>query len=112
MNFFEILTAQIIGFVGLTTACGVLIHDTHIDKAMSSALYKTFSSDLSSETSATRPSANLHPHAEQMSVFKHNATDGKALPRDRNKRFSGENKRLARGYHGENFCMPLAGEWS
>lgn len=110
MNIIQIIIAQVVTLVSLMTACGVLLHDTHIDKAMSSAVYKTKlkSKDLSNEAAA-RPSSNLHPHAEHLSVKKDNS-NLKAMPRKRNKSKITEN-RVGRGFHADGYCMPLAGEW-
>ena len=110
MNILQIIFAQIITLVSLLTACGVFLHDTHIDKAMSSAIYKTKakSGDLANEA-ATRPSSNLHPHAEHLSVSKNNA-NLKAMPRKRNKNKLTE-QRVGRGFHADGYCVPLAGEW-
>lgn len=85
MNISQIIIAQVITLVSLMTACGVLLHDTHIDKAVSSVVYKTKlkSGDLNNEAAA-RPSSNLHPHAEHLSVQKDNSSL-KAMPRKRNK---------------------------
>ena len=107
MNFSNLIFAQIMTFISLFTAAGVLVHDTHIDRAFTSALYKPQASDLATDAQA-RPSSNLHPHAEHLTLTKDQASP-KALPRDRNKRI--REKQPTRGYHGDNVCMPLAGEW-
>lgn len=110
MNTLQIIFAQIITLISLLTACGVLLHDTHIDKAVSSVVYKTKTQagDLTGEA-ATRPSSNLHPHAEHLSVKKDNS-NLKAMPRKRNKNKIAEN-RVGRGFHADGYCMPFAGEW-
>lgn len=110
MNILQIIIAQVITLVSLMTACGVLLHDTHIDKAVSSVVYKTKlkSGELNSETAA-RPSSNLHPHAEHLSVKKDNS-NLKAMPRKRNKSKITEN-RVGRGFHADGYCIPLAGDW-
>ena len=110
MNISQIIIAQVITLVSLMTACGVLLHDTHIDKAVSSVVYKTKlkSGDLNNEAAA-RPSSNLHPHAEHLSVKKDNS-NLKAMPRKRNKSKITEN-RVGRGFHADGYCIPLAGDW-
>ena len=110
MNTLQIIFAQIITLVSLATTCGVLLHDTHIDKMVSSVVYKTKLSggELSSEAAA-RPSSNLHPHAEHLSVKKDNS-NLKAMPRKRNKSKITEN-RVGRGFHADGYCIPLAGDW-
>ncbi len=107
MNLSNLILAQIMTLISLFTATGILVHDTHIDRAFSSAMFKPRTSDLTADAQA-RPSSNLHPHAEHLTLTKDQATP-KALPRDRNKKLS--DKRPTRGYHGDNYCMPLAGEW-
>ena len=109
MNIINLLFAQALTLTSLLTVCGVVLHDTHVDKAFSSALYKPQASDFSADTQA-RPSSNLHPHAEHLTVLKGKDTAVKALPRDRNKKHLVE-KSPKRGFHGDNICMPLAGEW-
>ena len=110
MNIFNILLAQAFTLTSMLTVCGVVLHDTHVDKAFSSAMYKFQTSDFSSDTQS-RPSSNLHPDAEHLNILKGKDTTTKALPRDRNKKHLTE-KSPKRGYHGDNICMPLAGEWT
>ena len=110
MNFTNLLLAQAITLVGLVTACSVVLHDTNVDKAFSSAFHKTQTGDFASDA-PMRPSSNPHTHAEHLSVVRDNQSTPRALPRERNKRHMSD-KRPARGYHGENLCLPLAGEWA
>lgn len=112
MNITQTLVTHFIAFISLATASGVLLHDTHLDKAFSSATKVQAAGDASADTGAkVRPGSNLHPHAEHMQVIKGRADNAKALPRERDRKRS-MSKRLAHGYHGNNYCMPLAGEWA
>ncbi len=112
MNNLQLIFTQIIMFFSLATACGVFLHDTHIDRAVQSVWHKPTLHDISSDSPRARTGSSLHPHAEQLSVVKNRGDSAKALPRNRNKKQSNEQKIPARGYHGDNFCMPLAGEWT
>ncbi len=109
MNFTNLLS-QLIALVSLLTACGVVLHDTSVDKAFSSAFYRTQKSDFTATTEVSARPANPHTHPQHLSVAK-NQSAPRALPRERNKRFTSD-KHPARGYHGENICLPFAGEWT
>lgn len=114
INIFQQLANYIVVLLSLSTACGVLLHDTGIDKAVSSVLYKIQSSDPGTDTVKIRPGSNLHPHAEHMTVKK-DVRNPDMLPRKRVSKKIEQNtdaKRLGCGYHGDGVCMPLAGEWT
>lgn len=111
MNIPHLLMTQLIALFSLMTASGVLIHDTNIDKAMTSAMYKKVT-DFGSDTNAqVRTSSNPHPHAGHMSVVKDQGDVAKTMPRSRDRKRAATNKRVAQGYHGNGVCLPLAGEW-
>ena len=110
MNTFNIIVSQMIAILSLVTASGVLIHDTNIDKAFASAVYKPVNKEMNTDTNAAmRAGSNPHTHAEHMSV-RHQGDAAKALPRERDRKRLAI-KRVAQGYHGNGICMPLAGEW-
>ncbi len=111
MNSINIIFTQLIALLSLVTASGVLIHDTNLDKAFASALHKPISKDMNTDTNANfRAGSQPHTHAEHLSVAKNRGDSAKVLPRDRDRKRT-EIKRASRGYHGNNYCMPLAGEW-
>lgn len=111
MNIAQQLITPLTVLLSLFTASGVLLHDTHIDKAFVSVANKPQVGDMSPENVVqVRSGSNLHPHAEHMSVVKNKTDDGKALPRNRDRK-NLVKRRAVRGYHGEGFCMPFAGEW-
>lgn len=112
MNVLQIIFSQIITTLSLTTACGVLLHDTHIDKAVTTNMKVAQVNDFHPDEAAGRLRAggNVHPHAEHLRVSKDGDTSKAALPRRKTK--VGRDKKVVKtGYHGDNFCMPLAGEW-
>ena len=111
MNISQQIITPLTVLLSFLTAGGVLLHDTHMDKAFVSVANKPQAGDMTSDSTATvRSGSNLHPHAEHMSVVKNKTDDGKALPRNRDRK-NLVKKRAVRGYHGEGYCMPFAGEW-
>lgn len=112
MNITQTIITNFITLISLLTASGVLLHDTHLDKAFSSATKVQVANDLSSDASSkARPGSNLHPHAEHLQIVRDRIDNTKALPRERDRKRATP-KRFAQGYHGNNYCMPLAGEWA
>lgn len=114
INNMKNMLKQFIGYmiasISLTTACGVLLHDTGLDKAVTTSIYKSQSGELGSDIVKMRTGSNLHPHAEQMSLKK----DGRSpnmMPRKRVSKQSVAAQKMALGYHGDGVCMPFAGEW-
>lgn len=113
MNITHILITNFITLISLATASGVILHDTHLDKAFSSATKVYASSDLSGDASSkARPGSNLHPHAEHLQVVKDRADNTRALPRERDRKRATPKRAVHGGFHGNNYCMPLAGEWA
>lgn len=111
MNTVNIIFTQLIALLSLVTASGVLIHDTNLDKAFASAFHRPISKDMNTDTNANlRAGSQPHTHAEHLAVAKSRGDSAKVLPRDRDRKRT-EIKRASRGYHGNGYCMPLAGEW-
>lgn len=110
INLLQQIVSYTVLLFSVTTAFGVLLHDTGVDKAVSSIVLKPMAgADLTTEAVSARSGSNLHPHAEHMNVKK----DGREIamqPRRRAKKDVAV-KRVMRGYHGDGICMPLAGEW-
>lgn len=111
MHHLNQLISQIIMLTSLMTACGVLVHDTHLDKAFTASVNHQLSDAHSEATGRLRPGGNAHPHAEHLKIPKDGSDNPCTVPRKRDKKHIVK-RRVARGYHGDNFCMPLAGEWA
>lgn len=115
MNILQIAFSQIMTLLSLTTACGVLLHDTHIDKAVTTSI-KVSQAQVndfhpSEMAGRLRSGGNVHPHAEHLRVSKDGDASQAAIPRRRGKRDIIK-KQIKTGFHADNFCMPLAGEWA
>lgn len=82
MNTLQQIIAPLTMLLGLTTACGVLMHDTNLDKAFVSAFQKIDTYVASAdETGKTKPSSSPHTHAEGPSLSKV-LKDGHSHPRN------------------------------
>lgn len=112
MNIIHIIMSHMIAILSLTTVSGVLIHDSHIDKAFASAInhFQADSVVTPQEAAKTRIGSNPHTHAEHMKVTSERNDNPSYMPKNRDRKRQAI-KRQALGYHGENFCLPLAGEW-
>lgn len=113
INTFQQLASYLVVMFSLFTACGVLLHDTGVDKAITS-IYKAQAADAATEAATIRSGSNLHPHAEHMSVKKDGGRNPDMMPRKRisKKLVQQQARRMACGYHADGVCMPLAGEWT
>lgn len=113
MNVLQIITAQLIALVSLATASGVLLHDTQIDKAVIASIQAqalgTTEVNIGGHAKV-RSSSNSHPHPEHTSVRKDGSDTTATLPKGRDRRKLLQ-KRQVKGFHGNNFCLPLVGEW-
>lgn len=96
----------------LSTVFGVLLHDTYIDRAFMT-VNKSVETDSSFKPEVAirlRSNSSLHPHTEGLNV--HEADDNdRDIPRNRNRKSTGSNRRTINGYHGDDYCLPLVGEW-
>lgn len=111
MNIAQFFLTQFVTMLSLATASGILLHDTHIDKAFASAANHAKVDNSSEATQQAKGrSAQPHTHAEHMKVPKQRNENPANLPKSRDRRRQAI-RRQARGYHGDNVCMPLAGEW-
>lgn len=109
MNITQTIFAQFIAIVSVLTASGVLLHDTSIDKAVISS-YSTQGDNASADSATVaKVRSNPHPHAEHLSVRKDKA-DPATLPKRDRRRLA--HRRQTRGFHGDNICLPLVGEWA
>lgn len=111
MNITQLFLTQFATLLSLATASGILLHDTHLDKAFASAVnHVQADNGGDSSHSKVRASSNPHTHAEHMQVSRERSDNPSHLPKNRDRKRQAI-KRQGLGYHGENFCMPLAGEW-
>lgn len=67
MNYFAKIIAPITMLLSLSTACGVVLHDTNVDKALISA-WSAITTPESSEEYGSRFSSHPHTHAERVSL--------------------------------------------
>lgn len=112
-NIFQQSISSIIALLSLVTAIGVLLHDTGIDKAVSSA-YKVQTSDLSPDMAKIRSGSNLHPHAEHLTVKKDGHNHEMTPKRRISKKIASQaeaRRSYGCGFHSDGLCLPLAGEW-
>lgn len=114
-NILQRIVNSTVVLLSLSTATSVLLHDTSIDKAVSS-MYEVQATDLTSDSvkiREIRAGSNLHPHAGHLTVKK-DARNPDMMPKKRvSKRIAQQSiRRMACGYHGDGVCMPLAGEWT
>lgn len=110
MNLFQQFFAPLITLISLSTACGVFIHDMHVDKALFAAVSSTKPMEATAE-GRTKLGTDPHTHPAHLSVSRDGADNVKALPRNRDRKNVNQ-KRLANGHHDNNYCLPLAGEWA
>lgn len=108
MNITQIIIAQTIPIISLLTLSGVLLHDTHLDKVFDLSQNQLVKDVAGDTQPKVRTGTNLHPHAEHLSVRK-DQSDKATLPK-RDRRRSAH-RTQSKGYHGDNICLPLAGEW-
>ena len=112
MNITSLVLTQFMTLLSLVTASGVLLHDTNLDKAFSTVIHgSTNSSEMNTETKANlRSGSQPHTHAKHLAVGRDQPDNAKMPPRNRDRKRSVV-KRVGQGYHGNGYCMPLAGEW-
>lgn len=110
MNITQIVIAQAISIISLLTLSGVLLHDTHLDKVFSVSQNQLVKDQTSEIQTRVRLGSSLHPHTEHLSVHK-DQSDTATLPK-RDRRRLAHHRRQTKGFHGDNVCLPLAGEWS
>ncbi len=113
MNTLQLIMTQFAAIISLATASGILLHDSHIDKAFAGAVNHAQAdsgTSTSHESAKTRVGSNPHTHAEHMKVSAQRNDNLSYMPKNRDRKRQAI-KRQALGFHGENVCMPLAGEW-
>ena len=113
MNTLQIIMTQLAAIISLTTASGILLHDSHLDKAFVSIINHVQADNATNvpqETAKVRVGSNPHTHAEHMSVRSDRNDNPSYMPKSRDRKRQAI-KRQALGFHGENVCLPLAGEW-
>lgn len=101
MNYLYTLLTPLTMLVSLSTACGVLLHDTNIDKAFMSVWVTTNSSNTVEETGKTKPGSTPHTHVHGISLAD-TLREGQAHPRTTPRiadRKHIHQKRVARGNH-------------
>lgn len=92
MNLSQQIIAPLLLFISLTTASGVLVHDTNLDKAFNSAvgavdLYNTPTDD-SAKISKLSPSLHTHPeHTSLKSILRDNQAHPRFAPRPDDRKY-------------------------
>ena len=98
MNYMYKLLAPLTMLVSLSTACGVLLHDTNIDKAFMSAWAAT---NTAEETGRMKPGSNPHTHVHGVSLadtLREGQSKPRTTPRNTDRKHIHQ-KRVARGNH-------------
>ena len=102
MNYIYNFLAPLTMLVSLSTACGVLLHDTNIDKAFMTVLSTTNSvSNGSEETGKIKPGSNPHTHVHGVTLadtFNEGKSHPRVAPRNNDSKHIHQ-KRVARGNH-------------
>jgi hypothetical protein len=94
--------------ISLSTASGILVHDTHIDQAVSSSL--AMPAILANVDPANKLGAEGHTHVERTSVSQvittmHSRTPGMQPRQDKRHLMQ---KHVARGHHAfDNYSLPI-----
>ena len=109
MNITQTIFTQFIAIVSVLTASGVLLHDTSLDKAVISSYSAQGDKAPADSATVTMVRSNPHPHVEHLTMRK-DQSDNASIPKA-NRRRQGHRKHV-RGFHGDNLCLPLAGEWA
>jgi hypothetical protein len=107
---FGSLINPIIVLMSLSTATGILIHDTRVDKATTAAITSSVVS-LDTTTKLVNPTTDLHTHVERSSLLQivHDlkTQTPRILPRSDDKRHM-LSKYVARGHHAfDNYNLPI-----
>ncbi|MDO4712973.1 MAG: hypothetical protein Q4B05_03665 [Candidatus Saccharibacteria bacterium] len=103
MNQFTQLLTPLTMLLSLTTACGVFLHDTNVDKALVSAVSSAHAdsgpANETAEAARLRPGSTPHTHAEEPSlakVVKEGRHNPRSTPRGNDRRHAHQ-KRTAHG---------------
>lgn len=96
--------------MSLTTATGIVVHDTHIDGASSALLSLPSVAGNTDDTPASRLTSDLHTHIERLSfsqaVRNLQGTSPRLQPRNEDKKYA--QQKNARGYHPfDAYTLPL-----
>ncbi|PID33335.1 hypothetical protein CR969_01285 [Candidatus Saccharibacteria bacterium] len=100
MKLYQQIIAPLTVLISLTTACGVLLHDTNSDKALMSAI--TAKHDF-------KAGSDSHTHAERVSLsetIRESNANPRTTPRD-NERKHSSNKQAARPFDGHDTLHSL-----
>lgn len=101
MNYIYNLLAPLTMLVSLSTACGVLLHDTNLDKAFMSVWTSASPMNASEEAGKVKPGSTPHTHAHSVSLSDM-IHDSQAHPRNAPRSTDRKHlhqKRVARGNH-------------
>lgn len=111
------LIQPFIMLMSVSTATGVLMHDTHLDKAAVTAMYQQSSSASTStvthhEIAPKSPVPELHAHAERGSLSQAvrdmKASNPRVQPRNHEDKKHLLQKRVAKGHHPfDSYNLPL-----
>lgn len=112
MNLLQQIIAQLTMLVSLTTACGVLMHDTNLDKAFVSAFSVVdFHGATTDDGGKTKIGSSPHTHPEHISlssVMREGAARPRTNPRDDGRKHLLVKRRTHGGNHeldGHRLCI-------
>ncbi|MDO4781502.1 MAG: hypothetical protein Q4A34_03905 [Candidatus Saccharibacteria bacterium] len=102
MNIVQQMIASLMTLVSLATLCGVLMHDTNVDKAFVTALYKTDMQQAMADDGAAKvkPGSTPHTHPEHASlsgIMRESNARPRTLPRNTDRKYA--NAKRTRGNH-------------
>ena len=109
MKLTQTIFTQFVALVSIFTATGVLLHDTSIDKAVIYGYSVQDNKTPINDGMVVKVRSNPHPHVEHLTMRK-DQSDNAAIPKAIRRRQG--HRKLVRGFHGDNLCLPLVGEWS
>lgn len=97
MNQFTQVLTPLTMLLSLSTACGVLLHDTNIDKAVLSAV-DSRSITTDGDAGQTKPGSTPHTHSEGPSlskVVKEGRTHPRSTPRAQDRKHTSQKRMLS-----------------
>lgn len=102
MNIVQQMTASLMTLVSFATLCGVLMHDTNVDKAFVTALHKVDVQQAAAEDGGAKvkPGSTPHTHPEHASlssIMRESNARPRTMPRNTDRKYA--NAKRTRGNH-------------
>ena len=113
MNILQQIITQFTIFVSLSTACGVLMHDTHVDKAVVSVFsavdFQGSTGDDGMKTTRIGSSAHTHPeHTSLSSIIHDGSANPRSTPRNDDRKYMKVKRAQGNGgpeFDGQRLCI-------